>query len=79
MADAPDGTSHKRLRCIRRGNGEVHEAWAPEAVLPNVLATTQPTAEILPWHGRGNVIAAAGTMLLALLEWALMSIGIPEG
>ena len=70
MADAPDGTSHKRLSCIRCRNGEVHEARALEAVLPNVLAATQPTAEILPWRGHGNVIAAAGTLLLDLLERA---------
>ena len=70
MADAPDGTSHKRLPCIRCRNGEVHEAGAPETVLANVLAASQPEAEILPWRGRGNVIAAAGTMLLDLLERA---------
>ena len=29
-----------------------------------------PEADILPWRGRGNVIAAAGALLIDLLEQA---------
>ena len=39
-------------------------------MLPNVLAATQPEAVILPWRGRGNVIAAAGSFLVELLKRA---------
>ncbi|MCJ2098004.1 hypothetical protein [Methylobacterium sp. E-046] len=61
-----------------RGNDRDREEEAPETVLPEVAAEPMPepqpepllTAEILPWRGRGNVIAAAGTMLLDLLEHA---------
>lgn len=35
------------------------EADALETVLPEVAAEPQPEAEVLPWRGRGNVIAAA--------------------
>ena len=70
MADAPDGTSYERLPCIRCGNGEVHEAGAPEAVLSEVAIAPVIEAEILPWRGRGNVIAAAGSFLVDLLERA---------
>jgi hypothetical protein len=38
--------------------------------LPDVLAEPQPEAVVLPWRGHGNVIAAAGTMFLDLLERA---------
>jgi len=35
-----------------------------------VLIEPQSAAEILPWPGCGNVIAAAGTLILDLLERA---------
>ena len=48
------------------GNDQDRDAEAPETVLPEVPAG----AEILPWRGRGNVIAAAGVALIDLLERA---------
>jgi hypothetical protein len=54
-----------------RGSDRDGEVKAPETVLPEALAEPQPTAEILPWRGRGNVIAAAGSFLVDLLERAL--------
>lgn len=53
-----------------RGNDQDREDEAPETMLPEVAAVVQPVADILPWRGRGNVIAATGTMLLDLLEQA---------
>lgn len=53
-----------------RGTDQDREVDAPEPVLPEVLAEPQPVAEILPWRGRGNVIAAAGSFLVDLLERA---------
>ena len=53
-----------------RGGDQDREAEAPEDVLSEVSIDPQPVAEILPWRGRGNVIAAAGTMLLDLLKRA---------
>ena len=47
------------------GNDQDRDAEAPETVLPEVPAG----AEILPWRGRGNVIAA-GVALIDLLERA---------
>ncbi|GJE15116.1 hypothetical protein [Methylobacterium longum] len=53
-----------------RENDQDREAEAAENLLPEVLAEPQPVAEILPWCSRGNVIAAAGTFLVDLLERA---------
>ncbi|MGU3664531.1 hypothetical protein ACLBX9_10145 [Methylobacterium sp. A49B] len=51
-----------------RGNDQDREAEAPEIVLPEVLAEPQPAAEILPWRGRGNIVAAVGVALLDLAK-----------
>ncbi|MGH1592320.1 hypothetical protein ACRBEV_32880 (plasmid) [Methylobacterium phyllosphaerae] len=53
-----------------RGSDQDREAEAPETVLPEVQANGPPEAIILPWRGRGNVIAAAGSFLVNLLERA---------
>jgi hypothetical protein len=53
-----------------RGNDQDCEAEAPETVLSKMADETQPGAIVLPWRGRGNVIAAAGTFLVDLLERA---------
>jgi hypothetical protein len=53
-----------------RGGDQDREVDAPETVLPEVLIEPQPAAEILPWRGRGNVIAAAGSFLVDLLQRA---------
>ncbi|MCJ2141569.1 hypothetical protein [Methylobacterium sp. E-066] len=49
-----------------RGNDQDREIEAPETVLPEVALE----AVILPWRGRGNIIAAAGSLLVDLLERA---------
>ncbi|MGU3341644.1 hypothetical protein ACLBXJ_26915 [Methylobacterium mesophilicum] len=46
-----------------RGNYADREIEAPETVLPEVAVE----AVVLPWRGRGNVVAAAGVALLDLL------------
>ena len=70
---APENTAGSQV-VYMRGSDQDREAEAPETTLPEVAAEAMPepqaTAEILPWRGRGNVIAAAGTMLLDLLERA---------
>lgn len=53
-----------------RGNGQDRETEAPDPTLPEVAAESLLDAQILPWRGQGNVIAAAGTLLLDLLERA---------
>jgi len=50
-----------------RGNDQDREAEAPEAMLPVVATDARGEAVILPWRGRGNVIAAAGVALLDLV------------
>ncbi|WP_342112119.1 hypothetical protein [Methylobacterium sp. SI9] len=49
-----------------RGNDQDRETEGFEAVLPEVLTEPQPVAEILPWRGRGNIVAAVGVALLDL-------------
>ncbi|MCJ2102797.1 hypothetical protein [Methylobacterium sp. E-046] len=66
---APENVAGSQV-VYMRGSDRDGETEAPETVLPEVTAEPQPVAEILPWRGRGNVIAAAGTMLLDLLERA---------
>ncbi|MCJ2121019.1 hypothetical protein [Methylobacterium sp. J-077] len=48
-----------------RGNDQDREAEAPETALGEI--ELQPAAEILPWRGRGNVIAAVGVALLEMV------------
>ena len=74
---APENTVGSQV-VYMRGNDQDREEEVPETVLPEgatkAISEPQPeplpTAEILPWRGRGNVIAAAGTLLLDLLERA---------
>jgi len=49
-----------------RGTDQDREAEVPEPVLPEVAV--EPIG--LPWRDRGNVIAAAGSLLIELLERA---------
>jgi hypothetical protein len=51
-----------------RGNDEDREAEAPETVPSEVSAEPVVGTEILPWRGRGNVIAATGVLLLDLAK-----------
>jgi hypothetical protein len=59
-----------------RGGDQDREEEVPEPVLPMAAAEPQsvveilPEAIVLPWCGRGNVVAAAGAMILDMLERA---------
>ena len=53
-----------------RGGDQDREIDAPEALLSEVQTGPQPKAVVLPWRGRGNVLAAAGCFLVDLLERA---------
>ncbi|MGU3663175.1 hypothetical protein ACLBX9_03120 [Methylobacterium sp. A49B] len=66
---APENTTGSQVTWLRGGDQD-REEEAPEVVLPDVLAEPQPEAVVLPWRGRGNVIAAAGSFLVDLLEHA---------
>jgi hypothetical protein len=52
-----------------RGSDRDGETSAPETVLADGRAP-QPEVDVLPWRGRGNVIAVAGVALIDLLERA---------
>lgn len=66
---APENATGSQVTWLR-GNDQDREAKAPETSLPEVPAELLPEVQILPWRGRGNVIAAAGTLLIDLLEQA---------
>ena len=66
---APENATGSQVVYMRGGDQD-REAEVPENVLPEVLSEPQPAAGILPWRGRGNIIAAAGTFLVDLLERA---------
>lgn len=66
---APENHTGSQVTWLR-GKDRDREAEAPETVLPEVVAEARPDATILPWRGRGNIIAAAGTFLVDLLERA---------
>lgn len=51
-----------------RGNDQDREIEAPETVLPEVAKVIE--VEPLRWGGRGNVISAAGSLIVDLLERA---------
>ncbi|MCJ2099060.1 hypothetical protein, partial [Methylobacterium sp. E-046] len=74
---APENTADSQV-VYMRGSDRDGEAEAPETVLPEVTAETMPepqseplpVAAILPWRGRGNIVSAAGSFLVDLLERA---------
>jgi len=66
---APENAAGSQV-VYMRGSDRDGEVEAPEPVLPEVAAESLPEAQILPWRGRGNVIAAAGSLLIDLLERA---------
>ena len=66
---APENATGSQVTWLR-GNDQDRETEAPEIALPEVAAERLPEAQILAWRGRGNVIAAAGALLLDLLERA---------
>lgn len=49
-----------------RGSDQDREAETLETVLPEVVVEMPVKASVLPWRGRGNIIAAAGVALLDL-------------
>jgi hypothetical protein len=66
---APENATGSQVTWLR-GNDQDREAEASEAVLPVVPAEPEPASIVLPWRGRGNVIAAAGSLIVDLLERA---------
>ncbi|MCJ2015854.1 hypothetical protein MKK84_00165 [Methylobacterium sp. E-065] len=66
---APENTTGSQVTWLR-GNDQDREAEASEAVLPVVPAEPEPASIVLPWRGRGNVFAAAGSLIVDLLERA---------
>lgn len=75
---APENTGGSQIVYMRGGDQD-REAEAPEIVLPEVAAEIAPAplpeatviqVEPLRWGGRGNVISAAGSLLLDMLERA---------
>ena len=66
---APENHTGSQVTWLR-GNDQDREAEASEAVLPVVPAEPEPEPIVLPWRGRGNVIAAAGSLIVDLLERA---------
>jgi hypothetical protein len=64
---APENATGSRVTWLR-GNDQDREDEAPETTLLEVAAEPLPEAMILPWRGRGNVIAAAGVALIDLLD-----------
>ena len=63
---APENVTGSQLVYMRRSDQD-REAEAPEAVLPEVVAEPPSEAIVLSWRGRGNVIAAAGLMLVDMV------------
>jgi len=67
---APENAAGSQVTWLR-GNDQDRETEAPETVLPEVAAEMQPEplpeAVVLPWRGRGNVIAAAGVLLVDMV------------
>jgi hypothetical protein len=66
---APENATGSQVVYMRGGDQD-READAPETMLPEVPVDPRPEAVVLPWRGRGNVIAAAGSFLVDLLERA---------
>lgn len=46
-----------------RGTDQEREDKAPEAMLPEVPTELTEKRVVLPWRGRGNIIAVAGAAL----------------
>ncbi|MCJ2137271.1 hypothetical protein MKK69_25040 [Methylobacterium sp. J-026] len=62
---APENATGSQVVYIRGGDQD-REVEAPEDVLSEVAAEPSSREIALPWQGRGNVIAAAGVVLLNL-------------
>ena len=63
---APVNTTGSQVAYMRGGDQD-REVDAPETALPEVAAEPQTEAIVLPWCGRGNVIAAVGVALLDMV------------
>jgi hypothetical protein len=63
---APENTGGSQVVYMRGGDQD-REAEAPEATLPEVAIEPAAEAVILPWRGRGNVIAALSVALLDMV------------
>ena len=63
---APENATGSQV-VYMRGSDQDREAEAPEAALPEVAAEPVPASIVIPWRGRGNIIAATGVALLDLV------------
>ncbi|MCJ2070061.1 hypothetical protein MKK75_14865 [Methylobacterium sp. J-030] len=72
---APENVAGSQMTWLRGGDQD-REEEVSEPALQVVVVEPQPADEnlpeavVLPWRGRGNVIAAAGVMILDMLERA---------
>lgn len=62
---APENYTGSQVTWLR-GSDQDREEEAPETVPPQVVVEMPVKASVLPWRGRGNIIAAAGVALLDL-------------
>jgi hypothetical protein len=67
---APENHTGSQVTWLR-GNDQDREAEAPETAMPQVLAEDPGTVIEVPalrWNGHGNVVAAAGALLINLTK-----------
>nr|WP_042669421.1 hypothetical protein [Methylobacterium sp. B34] len=64
---APENHHGSQVVYMRGGDQDCEEE-GPEAVLPEVPAEPMAKGQILPWRGRGNIVAAVGVALLDLAK-----------
>lgn len=64
---APENHTGSQVTWLR-GNDQDHEAETSEAALPEVANVIE--VELLRWGGHGNVVAAAGSLIIKMLERA---------
>ncbi|GJE14626.1 hypothetical protein [Methylobacterium longum] len=66
---APENATGSQV-VYMRGSDRDSEADVFDTVLPEVAVEKHPEPVVLPWRGGGNVIAAAGSLIVDLLERA---------
>lgn len=66
---APENSAGSQVLWLCGGNQD-HEVETPDTTLPDVVAALPLETVVLPWRGRSTVLAAAGTLILGMLEWA---------
>lgn len=64
---APENNEGSQVVYMRGGDQD-REEEGPEAVLPEMPVEPTVKGQILPWRGRGNIVAAVGVALLDLAK-----------